>query len=98
MARKDAARKDAAYNPKLKELHKEKQLLLSNASHTDKDKQIDIINKKIAEELLSFQRIGLEKEISSLKSISKSKGVTAAIFKLKDKVVGMKKRREMQCQ
>ena len=72
MARKDAARKDAAYNPKLKELHKEKQLLLSNASHTDKDKQIDIINKKIAEELLSFQRIGLEKEISSLKSISKS--------------------------
>ena len=52
---------------------------------------LDIIDKKINDEIIAFQRSGLEKELKNLKSTSISKGVAAAVFKLKDKVVGKKK-------
>ena len=56
-----------------------------------RDIQIEEIDKKLAETLLSDQRNNFEKEICAMKDLQKSKGKTALIFDLKNKVVGSKK-------
>ena len=53
--------------------------------------KIKEVDSKIAAHLLTEQRIQFEKELSSLKDIKHSKGKSALIFKVKDKVVGKKK-------
>ena len=55
------------------------------------DDKIDVLDKQIAEHLLTEQRKQFEKELVSMKELRNSKGKTAMIFNLKDKVVGKKK-------
>ena len=56
-----------------------------------KENKIKELDLKIAEHLITEQRKQFEKELSSMKELRKSKGKSALIFNLKDKVVGKKK-------
>ena len=58
---------------------------------SERDEKVDIIDKEIAANLLTQQRINFEKEIQSMKELRMKKGRSAAIFGLKNKVVGPKK-------
>ena len=53
--------------------------------------ELETIEKKLAENLLSEQRKNLETELNLLKDLKIKKGRSASIFALKDKVVGKKK-------
>ena len=77
----------------LVELQKQK-LDCANGDNIDdnaKEEQIEEINVKIAAHLVTEQRKHFEKELLSMKEIGKTKGKTALIFNLKEKVVGPKK-------
>ena len=54
-------------------------------------KRVESIEEKITEQLLANQRKEFEKELKDLKDIQKKKGKSAAIFNLKEKVIGQKK-------
>ena len=68
----------------LNDLYKEKMQAMSSED-TQK------VDSKIAEKLLGVQRVQYEKKLDYLKELKASKGKSAAIFKLKEKVVGSKK-------
>ena len=71
----------------LKYLQKQKLSL-----NTDSDNhEIMKIDEEIAKRLLSNQTQRLEKELTDIKNIKARKGKSAAIFKLKDKIIGSKK-------
>ena len=79
------------YRKEIDELYTEKNKILLEEESDEKDKKIRDIEKNIAEQLLSQQRKNLENEISKLKEVKARKGKAAAIFYLKDKIVGSKK-------
>ena len=55
------------------------------------EEELATIEKKIAENLLSEQRINFETEIKHLKELKSKKGKSASIFSLKNKIVVKKK-------
>ena len=68
----------------LNDLYKENMLAISS----EDTQQVD---GKLAERLLGVQRVQYEKKLDYLKELKASKGKSAVIFKLKEKVVGSKK-------
>ena len=72
----------------LDKLVKEKDKLLDDKDH-DVTK-MKVVEDKISATLLKKQREAFEKELKGLKEIKLNKGKSAAIFKLKDKIVGPK--------
>ena len=79
--------KSTKVSDEVKNLNKEK---TSALKLDNKDKLIEI-NEKFTEHFLKEQRENLETGIKSLKEVSKNKGKSASIFKLKESVVGPKK-------
>ena len=73
------------------ESEKELNLLYSEKSSASTSEEMEKVDAKIADKLLGMQRDQYEKKLEHLKEIKKVKGKTAAIFKLKEKVVGTKK-------
>ena len=65
--------------------------MLRNKTNTEKDEEIKVLEEKITKEVLSTQRMKLEKEIEALKNMKSKKGKSAVIFNLKDRIVGKKK-------
>ena len=55
------------------------------------EEEVKEIDSKIAEHILKEQRIQFEKEIECMKNLRNTKGKSALIFNLKEKVVGPKK-------
>ena len=53
--------------------------------------ELEILEKQIQEETISCQRQNFEQQLKKLKSISVCKGKSAAIFNLRDSVIGEKK-------
>ena len=51
---------------------------------------MELINKKLAEALHELNKANYEKEIRSLTTVKNAKGISAAVFRLKEKVVGPK--------
>ena len=72
------------------ESDKELENLYSEKEKASSDDGIEEAEVKIAETLLVKQREEYETKLEQLKNIQKSKGRSAAIFKLKEKVVGSK--------
>ena len=84
---KVSVRNDLRTSKDLKYLQKQKLSL-----NTDSDNhEIMKIDEEIAKRLLSNQTQRLEKEITDIKNTKARKGKSAAIFKLKDKIIGSKK-------
>ena len=89
---KVTVKNDLKTSKELKNLQAEKFKLIKETEDTPmRDSQIDILEEKITAEVLSNQRLKLEKELGKLKDLKNTKGKSAAIFHLKDKVVGRKK-------
>ena len=63
----------------------------SKGDSKENKKRVESIEEKITEQLLANQRKEFEKELKDLKDIQKKKGKSAAIFNLKEKVIGQKK-------
>ena len=61
--------------------------------HND-DNALKDINNEIAEQLLKDQRRNLEKKLIDIKEVKTKKGKTAAIFRLKEDIVGSKKEKQ----
>ena len=74
----------------LDKLQKEKKEILNKNEGESKDEELNIIEDKITEVILTKQREGFEKELKSIKDIKVTKGKSAAIFKLKGKITGLK--------
>ena len=84
---KVSVRNDLRTSKDLKYLQKQKLSLNSdNDNH-----EIMKIDEEIAKILLSNQTQRLEKELTDIKNTKERKGTSAAIFKLKDKIIGIKK-------
>ena len=88
---KVTVRNELKTTKELKNLQNEKFELLRNKTNTEKDEEIKVLEEKITKEVLSTQRIKLEKEIEELKNMKSKKGKSAVIFNLKDRIVGKKK-------
>ena len=88
---KVTVRNELKTTKELKNLQKEKFELLRNKTNTEKDEEIKVLEEKITKEVLSTQRMKLEKEIEALKNMKSKKGKSAVIFNLKDRIVGKKK-------
>ena len=88
---KVTVRNDLKTNKELKALQKDKFDLLKKNNTKERNDEINELEDKITNEVLSHQRKKLEKEISELKDIKCKKGKSAVIFNLKDKIVGKKK-------
>ena len=88
---KVTVRNDLKTNKELKALQKDKFDLLKKNNTKERNYEINELEDKITNEVLSHQRKKLEKEISELKDIKCKKGKSAVIFNLKDKIVGKKK-------
>ena len=88
---KVTVRNDLKTNKELKTLQKEKFNLLKNQNTKERNDEINVLEEKITKEVLSNQRMKLEKEIGKLKDLKSKKGKSAVIFNLKDKIVGKKK-------
>ena len=73
------------------ESDKELENLYSEREKATSDDGVEEVEVKIAETLLVKQREEYETKLEQLKNIQKSKGRSAAIFKLKEKVLGSKK-------
>ena len=74
----------------MKKLQNEKKELLTNNAH-DREMKIKVLEDKITDQVITNQRKQLQKELCLLKDKHNKKGKSAAIFHLKDKVVGKKK-------
>ena len=70
---------------------KELEVLYSEKTMATSPKEIQEVEDKIAGKLLEKQRKEYENKLEHLKNIKKEKGKSAAIFKLKEKVIGSKK-------
>ena len=57
----------------------------------DSKSKMSDLEEKISKELQKKQKQNIENEISNLKSIRESKGKSASVFRLKEKIVGKKK-------
>ena len=77
-------------NKELQELQIRKNDCILNSEGKD-DEELESIEKKIAENLLSEQRKNLEKELKLMNELKSKKGKSASIFAIKDKVIGKKK-------
>ena len=88
---KVTVRNELRTSKELKTLQKEKFDLMKNKKTTERDTEINALEDKITDEVLSNQRMKLEKEIGELKSMKSKKGKSAVIFNLKDKIVGKNK-------
>ena len=91
---KVTVRNDLKTNKELKTLQKEKFDLLKKKNSEERDDEIDALEDKITNEVLSTQRKKLEKELSELRDMKYKKGKSAVIFNLKDKIVGKKAAQE----
>ena len=78
-------------NSRRMESDKELDILYSEKSKATTDDGIQEAELKIAGKLLEKQRKEYETKLEQLKNIQKSKGRSAAIFKLREKVIGSKK-------
>ena len=87
---KVTVRKELKRNKEVKNLQ-EKRERLTKEDNKENENEIKAIDNEIVNKILTKQRENLEKELKHLKTIRKSKGKTAAIFKLKDKVIGNKR-------
>ena len=87
---KVTVRKELKRNKELKNLQKKREQL-SKRDNIEHENEIKAIDSEITNKILAAQRNNLEKELKHLKSLAKCKGKTAAIFNLKDKVIGNKK-------
>ena len=79
-------------NPELIMLQKRKETILTKNNISEEDEsQAQQIEESIKEKLLEKQRNDYNKEIDNLNNKRNKKGRTAAIFNLKEKIVGRKK-------
>ena len=75
----------------LDKLIKEKDRIMCRSDDEEtKEKKLEEIDSKIVLQLKNVQRNKMEKEIENLQKIKKEKGNAAAIFKLKNKIIGKK--------
>ena len=74
----------------IERLQKEKMSLISDTGESYKEQRLETIDKKLATALQDLNKANYEKEINSLKSMKNKKGNSAAIHKLKQKVLGPK--------
>ena len=74
-------------NKELDELYK----LKSKAVMENNENEANNLDEKIGKELLVQQRIQFEKKLKDLSEIRKEKGASAAVFKLKENILGSKK-------
>ena len=76
-------------NKELKALHLKKQSIQINDS-TDRDEEVAKIDNEIADTLVVKQRDMFQKELGCMLETKSSRGITAATFQLKEKIVGPK--------
>ena len=74
----------------LKDLHLEKQSLFSDEEQSENSDRISAIDSKIADALATKQRESFCKELGTLLDTKKNRGDTAALFQLKEKIIGTK--------
>ena len=72
----------------LVKLHHQKESLLANIEVDEE--AVTAVDSEIAETLMSKQRIAFQDEINDILSTKKNRGKSAAVFQLKEKVVGPK--------
>ena len=88
---KVTVRNELKTTKEMKKVQSEKKELLTNNNADDREIKIKVLEDKITDQVITNQRKKLEKELCLLKDKHKKKGKSAAIFHLKDKVVGKKK-------
>ena len=74
----------------LKDLHLRKQSIFLKSDCSNTSVEIADIDSKIADTLATKQRNAFQEELSSLLDIKRNRGVAAATFQLKERVVGAK--------
>ena len=72
-------------------LQREKCKVININNQEDKVERLESIDKEIIEELKSIQIETFNREVRQLEEISKTNGNSAAVFKLRDKILGSKK-------
>ena len=75
-------------------LFKKKSQLLEKEESAERDSKVKELENEIACKLVSKQRKNLEKEISAIKEMKNKKGRAAAVFNLKERVLGSKKAKQ----
>ena len=87
---KVTVRNEQRASKELRALVSEKIKVVSDLAES-KVGELEILEKQIQEETISCQRQNFEQQLKKLKSISVCKGKSAAIFNLRDSVIGEKK-------
>ena len=64
--------------------------LVHSSSDPDAQKNVEAVNTKLSSALAKVNKRNLEKEIESLTSTKRKKGSSAAVYKLREKVLGPK--------
>ena len=75
----------------LESLQNKKNQLDKNKADKEKDKEMEKIDKEMANVISEMQSKQFEREITKLEDIRKEKGKAAAVFRLKEKILGKKK-------
>ena len=75
----------------LEELHRQKMDANKIVDTIEKEKKVQKVDAKIVDVMMDIQKDKYEKEVNNLKEVKRAKGKSAAIFKLRDKILGTKK-------
>ena len=76
---------------KVQTLDNDKELCKLYEQKNEKDCDEDAINQRINNKIIEYQLKDYEKKLKCLKQLKTEKGKSAAVFKLKEKIVGSKK-------
>ena len=91
---KVSVRKTPLVDKHIDSLFQKKSKLLENEESTERDSKVKELENEIASKLVGKQRENLEKEIAALKDVRNKKGKAAAVFNLKERVLGSTKAKQ----
>ena len=85
-------KKKGAVDKNLLNLQNERNNLLSETvESSEKEEKLLSLEEKLAKAVQTKQREGFEKEIENIRDIRQNKGTTAALFRIREKIVGSRK-------
>ena len=76
---------------KLEELHRQKIDANKMVDTKEKETKVQKVDTEIVDLMMEIQKDKYEKEVDKLKEVKREKGKSAAIFKLREKILGTKK-------
>ena len=78
-------------------LAKKSELMQKTDNNANRTQELEMLDEQLCKELQVKQKVEVEKELNKLYELKTKKGKSAAIFELKEKIVGQRKIPEEPC-